>query len=233
MRDPRTQRRLWALGIVLSATAALACASYSPAPPPRGGAAASYRVGPPDLLRVVVLPAPEIVRDARVRPDGMISLDLVGDVPAGGRTLDEISADIERRMSRFKRDAAATVSLVDAQSTAITVFGEVRAPGAFPLVKDTRVAEAIALVGGETIFAKTSKIRVVRSGGGETVVYQVNLNAIRAGDLSTNILLATGDIVYVSPTVLAKIGYAVNAVLFPFQPFMGVGNAFAGSVFAN
>ena len=223
-------RRLGALALCLVAHFSLACATAAPAPAPRVGTYSEYRVGAPDELHVSVLPDPSIERAVRVRPDGMISFDLIGDVPAAGRTIDEISADIEKRISRFKRDPSVTVQLVQTLSTGISVFGEVSRPSNFPLVKDTRVAEAIAQVGGETAFARTSAIRVIRSGGGETAVYIANLNAIRDGDLSTNIQLTSGDIVYVEPTVFAKIGYAVNAVLFPFQPLLGLGTSVAGTV---
>lgn len=227
-RNIRVAGALLALVLIL----AQGCA-FEAVPPPREGTYAAYRVGAPDVLNVVILPDPVIERQVTVRPDGMISIDLIGDVPAGGRTVDEIGADIERRISRFKRDPAVTVSLFEARSTAITVFGEVRAPGSFPLQKDTRVAEAIGLVGGETIFARTGKIRVIRSGGGETAVYVVDLPAIRRGDLSTNIQLASGDIVYVPATVFARIGYALNALLLPFQPLLGIVNAGLGSALAR
>ena len=207
----------------------LGCTTFDPIPPPDEVSFSAYRVGAPDVLAVTVLPEPLIARTVTVRPDGMISMDLIGDVPADGRTVDEISADIERRISRYKRDASVTVALEAAASTEITVFGEVNGPAAFPLLKETRVAEAIGQVGGETIFARTSRIRVVRSGGGETAVYLVNLNAIRRGDLSTNIQLVTGDIIYVPPTIFARIGYALNALLLPFQPVLGIVNSALGS----
>jgi polysaccharide export outer membrane protein len=215
---------------LLLVVAAQGCTTFDPIPPPKPGAYAAYRVGAPDVLEVTILPEPIIQREVTVRPDGMISLDLIGDVPAGGRTIDEISADVETRISRFKRDASVTIALREALSTDITVFGEVRVPNTFPLTKETRVAEAIGLVRGETMMARTGKIRVVRSGGGESVVYLVNLNDIRRGDLRTNILLMPGDIVYVPPNIFARIGYAVNALLFPFTPFMGIFNAAVGSM---
>ncbi len=223
-------RKLAAAMLALLMVAAQGCTSFNPVPPPKPGAYAAYRVGAPDVLDVTILPEPIIQREVTVRPDGMISLDLIGDVPAGGRTIDEISADIETRISRFKRDASVTIALREALSTDITVFGEVRTPNTFPLTKETRVAEAIGLVHGETMMAQTSKIRVVRSGGGENVVYLVNLNDIRRGDLSTNLVLLPGDIVYVPPHIFARIGYAMNALLFPFTPFMGMFNAAVGSM---
>lgn len=226
-------KRFACLGLVLGLAVAPGCASYEPIPAPASGSFEAYRVGAPDRLEVTVLPEPPIERNLTVRPDGMISFDLIGDVPAGGRTIDEIAADIERRIARFKRDASVTVRLAEALSTGVTVFGEVKSAQAFPLVKETRVAEAIGVVGGETIFAKTSEIRVVRSGGGESVVYLVNLNAIRSGDQSTNILLRSGDIVYVEPNIFAKIGYAVNALLLPFGPFLGIAQSFLGAAIAQ
>jgi polysaccharide export outer membrane protein len=189
----------------------------------------SYVVGAPDELHVTILPDPAIERDVVVRPDGMISVDLIGDVPAGGRSIGEIASDVEQRISRFKRGATVTVSLTTAASTAISVLGEVHSPQSFPLLKQMRVAEAIAQVGGPiALTSNEDSIRVVRSGSGETVVYRVDLSAIQKGDLRTNIVLAEGDIVYVPPTIWARIGYTIQAILFPFNPLLGLGTTVAG-----
>jgi len=223
-------RLLRPLGAVLAAlvlTAVLGCAT-TPTPPPERSSTSSYVVGAPDALHITILPDPAIERDVTVRPDGMISIDLIGDVPAAGRSVGEIASDIEQRIGRFKRGAAVTVSLVTANSNAISVLGEVRTPQSFPLLKQTRVAEAIARVGGPAFTGSERRIRVVRSGSGETVVYHVNLAAIQSGDLRTNIVLAEGDIVYVPPTFWARIGYVVQAVLFPFNPLLGIGTTVAG-----
>ncbi len=172
-----------------------------------------------------------MVFDVRVRPDGMISVPLVGDVIAGGRTIEEIATDIEQRAGRFKRGAQVSVALLAAASTDITVLGEVNRPSSFPLVKATRVVEAIGQVGGTKNFASASNILVVRSGDGrETVVHEVDLKAIRRGDLSTNLLLEPGDVVYVPPTFLAVVGYMVQQLLFPFQPAIGVAQVMGGNM---
>lgn len=230
-RGARLPRSLGSVSAGLVLTALLGCAT-SPAPPPERAAVSSYVVGAPDELHVVILPDPAIERDVVVRPDGMISIDLIGDVPAAGRSVVEIAADVQQRIARFKRGAAVTISLVTANSTSISVLGEVREPQAFPLSKPTRVAEAIAHVGGPAFTGSESGIRVVRSGSGETAVYLVDLSAIQEGDLRTNIVLASGDIVYVPPTWWAKIGYVVQAILFPFDPLLGLGMAAAGSAIA-
>ena len=90
-------------------TASLGCA-YSGETISTSRVDTAYRVGPPDLLDITILPDPVIEREVVVRPDGMISVDLVGDIPAAGRTTEEIAADVEARIGRFKRDARVTVA---------------------------------------------------------------------------------------------------------------------------
>lgn len=214
------------LGIGLSAVM-LGCAT-TPMPPPALGTPDPYRVGAPDALSISILPEPESNYSVVVRPDGMITIPLIGEVRVAGRTIPEISADIEERMGRFKRGAVVTVSLAGAASTDITMLGEVGRKASFPLVKATRIAEAIGQVGGVTSFASAGKIRVIRSKEGQTVIHLVDLKAIRAGDLRTNMLLEPGDIVYVPPTILARIGYAVQSLLFPFNPLFGTARTLGG-----
>ena len=188
-----------------------------------------YQAGAPDALQVTILPEPVIQEQVKVRPDGMITIQLVGDVPASGRTLNEIAKDIQGRIAKFKRGASVTVALQTSESSAVTVLGEVRTPGAFALTKHTRVTEAIGKRGGLTPFANHDEIQVVSTRSGEPVVYSVDIGAIRNGDMSSNIQIYGGDIVYVPPTILAKAGYAVNALLFPFQPFLGIANGAASN----
>lgn len=186
-----------------------------------------YLVGAPDQLMVTVLPEPRVEQTLTVRPDGKVTVELVGDVQADGRTTQDIADEIQRRISRFKRGAAVTVALVSAESPSITVLGEVRRPSTFPLTRQMRVAEAMGSVGDLTTFANDCRIRVIRAGD-PTRVYIVNMGEIRRGDLSTNIQVYGGDILYVPPTWWARVGYAVQAVLFPFQPLIGSSRAVVG-----
>lgn len=187
-----------------------------------------YLAGAPDQLAVTILPEPLIQDTVVVRPDGKITVQLVGDVQAGGRTLPEIAEDIEKRIRKFKRGAVVTVQLMAAQSSSITVIGEVGSPAAFPLNKQMRVAEALGFVGDTTFLANDDEIRVVRAGN-PTEVILVDLDAIRSGDLRTNVQLRGGDIVYVPPTAWARVGYVIQSVLFPIQPLLGVATSAAGS----
>jgi len=231
----RPSRALRQLGLALTALAlglGSACATTPAAPPPAKEFYTSYEVGAPDRLQVVIQPEPVLTESVVVRPDGMISIQLLGDVPAGGRSLPEIAADIEQRISRYKRDAQVTVMLEAAESTAITLLGEVNRPASFPLVKETRIAEAIGHVGGTTLFANVDKIRLIRHAGSETFVYAIDMGAIQKGDLRTNVVLSQGDIIYVPPTIWARVGYAVNALLFPISPLFGLATGVAANVAA-
>ena len=209
--------------LIAASALCLSACSTTLAPPPVTPNAQTYRVGPPDQLFISILPDPVIERNAVVRPDGMISIDLIGDVQASGRTTEQIAEEIEQRVSRFKRDAKTTVSVASSQSIAITVFGEVRDPGTFPLTSDTRVSEAIGLRGGTTIFGSKRKIRVVRTNGQTTRAFTIDLANIQQGDLSSNIMLRGGDMIVVPPNVLARIGYGLQVLLFPFQQILSAG----------
>ena len=217
-------RFLVALGLLAS----LAC-SRPMTPPPLAPPIEGYVVGAPDSLRILVLPDPQIEREVRVRPDGMISIDLIGDVQAAGQTPTQIAETIRERISRFKRDAAVSVTVLDSPSQFVTIFGEVASPGTFPLTAETRVTEAIGRVGGTRAFASLNKIRVIRTDGTDTQILSVRLRDIQKGDLATNYVVEEGDLIVVPPTGLARVGYAVQMLLFPFQPILS-GAAQVGAV---
>lgn len=225
--------RPWMIAMsLLGALAAIGC-STTPAPPPDAPPVASYVVGAPDLLRVNILPEPVITREVRVRPDGKVSIDLIGDVQAAGLSPQQIAASIQEKILRFKRDASVNVSVVDSPSQFVTVYGEVSAPGTFPLSSEMRISEAIGRVGGTRPFASENKIRIVRTSGGKTQVIRVRLKDISKGDLSTNIMVEEGDLIVVPPTGFARVGYAMQMLFFPFQPILSgasqVGAVAAGS----
>lgn len=217
--------------LVIFAVSTLGCstpiAGQPQAPPIKG-----YVVGAPDVLIINILPEPEISRDVRVRPDGMISVDLVGDVQAAGRTPFEIAQTIQEEIGRFKRDAVVNVSVVSSGSHFVTIFGEVASPGVFPLDTQTRVSEAIGRVGGPRPFASLSGVRIIRPTKGSARILKVHLGDIQDGNLSTDYVVEEGDLIVVPPTFLAKIGYAIQMVFFPLQPFLS-GASTGGSIAAG
>jgi polysaccharide export outer membrane protein len=207
---------------------AVGCSTV-PAPNPIAADWKEYQVGAPDMLEVLILPDPVIELSLVVRPDGMISINLIGDVRAAGRTTSAISREIESKIAKFKLDANVTVRVANSASDTITVLGEVGRPSTFPLTRETRVIEAIGLVGGPTQFVSKANVRVLRVEGATTSIHFVNLRDIEGGDLTTNIVLEAGDIVYAPPNWLARIGYALQTLLFPFQPVMGAAASYGAA----
>lgn len=224
LRRPTRGRAVLALVALLPAACATQFTGLPPAPAIEG-----YLVGAPDQLRVHILPEPEILRDVVVRPDGMISIDLVGDVQAAGRSPNDIARTIQQEIGRYKRDASVSVSVVSSTSRFVTIYGEVAIPGTFALDTETRVSEAIGRVGGPRPFASLNGVRIIRSTGVESQILDVRLGDIQKGDLSTNFVVAQGDLIVVPPTGLAKVGYAFQMLLFPLQPLLS-GAATVGGV---
>ena len=210
----------------------IGCYRTNPLPPPTAPPVVGYIVGAPDVLLISILPDPVIEREVRVRPDGKISIDLVGDIQAAGRSPVEIGLDIQQAIGRFKRDAAVNVTVVSSPSQFVTVFGEVGRPGIFPLDTETRVSEAIGRVGGARPFASLGNVILIRTTGVGTKVIKIHLGHIQKGDLSTNFVVRKGDLIVVPPTILAKIGYAMQMLFFPFQPLLS-GAATAGSIYSG
>lgn len=224
-RGPCVVRLALALFSVVEATAAC---STVPQPPPLPPPVEPYVVGAPDVLNVLIVPEPRIERSVVVRPDGMISIDLIGPVPAVGRTPEEIAADVQNRIAPLKAGAQVTVWVTSPASRTVTLLGEVRSPSTIVLPGQTRLSQAIGLVGGPTLFASKGKVRIVRYENFMTVVHSVDFSAIENGDLAENMFLQGGDLVVVPPTVLARIGYAMAALLFPFQPLFPVAGLATG-----
>jgi protein involved in polysaccharide export with SLBB domain len=102
-------------------------------------------------------------------------------------------------------------------STAVTVLGEVNARSIFPLDRPIRLSEAVAKAGGPTILAATSRIRVIRRQGGETVRYDANLDLIQRGDTRTDLVIQQGDLIYVPAAGSVVAGYKIHRALYPIQ----------------
>lgn len=222
-------RRLILFALSIALLNPIACLTPDPTPPPIAPPITGYIVGAPDLLAVSILPEPEINREVRVRPDGMISIDLIGDIQAAGRTPFEIAQTIQDSIGRFKRDASVNVSVVESPSQYLTIYGEVARPGTFELATETRVTEAIGQVGGALPFASLNNIRIIRTNGSKTEVIQVRLGDIQKGDLSTNMVVEEGDLIVVPPTWLARVGYVVQMIFFPFQPVLTTAGSVGGT----
>lgn len=188
-----------------------ACATSGSAgngPPPAGTAAAEpYQIGVDDVVTVSVWRNPELDSTGPVRPDGMISVPLLGDVPAGGRTPPEVAKEIEERLSTYIRDPQVAVILSELRSheylSRVRVTGAVRQPVSIPYRPGMTVLDAVLAAGGVTEFAAADRSSLYRKNGGETGNYTVHLDQIlNSGDLSTNFDVAPGDVITVAERAL-------------------------------
>ena len=126
--------------------------------PPKG-----FVIGVEDVLNINVWKEPEISRILPVRPDGMITLPLVGEIKATGLTPVQLQDEITTELKKFLSDPQVTVIVVEVHSLTFNVMGQVQKPGYFPLTRRMTVLDAIALSGGFQPFAKQKKIYVLRT----------------------------------------------------------------------
>lgn len=162
-------------------------------------AGAGYRIGADDVLAINVWHEPEVSRSVPVRPDGKISLPLVGDVPAAGLTPVELQNELEARFSKYLTNPDVSVIVSEIRSQRVNVLGQVLRPGTYPLIPPMGVLDAIAAAGGLKEFAKPNKTYVLRTlpnGQRERIKFQYK-NVLKGKRGSHDILLQTRDTVVV------------------------------------
>jgi polysaccharide biosynthesis/export protein len=185
----------WIVGLALVLGAGGVSAG-TPAPADRP----PYVIGPGDALQLFVWKEPDLTRDVTVRLDGKITVPLLGDVQAAGRTPEQLGLEIGAGLKRFVAAPQVTLAVKETGAGRFYVVGRVARPGAFPLAGRTTVLQALALSGGLLEFAKAERILVIREEGAETegpVV--VNFKKLEAGSeiARNNVALRPGDTVVV------------------------------------
>jgi len=153
-----------------------------------------YVIGASDVVRITVWKDPNLSADAIVRPDGTITLPLVGEVAAAGRTAVELQAKVGERLSAFAKDAVVTVAILEVNSYRFTVAGNVEHPGIFTPKYYVTVSEAIALAAGPNRYASTGNVVIVR--GSRRI--PIDYDAILSGkNPEQDIVVLAGDSVRV------------------------------------
>ncbi|MDP1768802.1 MAG: polysaccharide biosynthesis/export family protein [Nitrospirota bacterium] len=122
-----------------------------------------FLLGPEDVVEVMVWRNQDLSRTVVVRPDGMISLPLIGDVQASGLTASGVSEKISKRLSEYKENPSVSVSVKEINSYYIYVVGEFVHPGKYPLKSYTTVLQAVSLAGGFTQYASKNRMAVMRT----------------------------------------------------------------------
>jgi polysaccharide biosynthesis/export protein len=202
-------RALTAAALILLTTVASAAAQpverpgyddkKQPAQPPAQSSAMpdEYRLGPGDKLRIEVYKDPQLSQSVQIRPDGKITLPLVGDITASGQTPIELRDLVTKSLKEFMNNPTVTVIVVEAIASQVVVMGEVSHPGSVQLHGPTTILQAIAMAGGFKEFAKKSDIRVLRTAAnGSSQTLHFNYKDVLTGDAKP-IMLRSGDTVIV------------------------------------
>jgi len=141
----------------------------------------NYVIGPQDVLDISVWKEPELTRPVPVRPDGKISMPLLNDVQAAGRTPLQLAADITTGLKKFVTDPQVTVIVTTINSQRVFILGEVNRAGAYPLLPNMTVLQALSSAGGFTIYANLKKIYILRTEDGKQVKHPFNYKDVLAG----------------------------------------------------
>ena len=170
---------------------------------PPGHPAEGFVLGPEDVIEVVVWKTPELSRKVVIRPDGKISMALIGDVVASGLTTDQLAQKILEKYKAFKENPSVSVNVIEVNSYYVFIVGEVEKPGKLPLKSYTTVLQAMSLAGGFSQFASRDNILVIRNVEDEEGKLKEIRIPLRYSDLISedggmyNLTLKSGDTVIV------------------------------------
>jgi len=161
-----------------------------------------YVIGPEDILEISVWKSPDLSTATIVRPDGMISLPLIGELKGNNRTARELKGVIEQRLGEYKQDPVVSVIVKEANSQSIYIMGEIARPGKYLLRSETRILQAISLAGGFTPGANKDNIIILRKNliNPEGKKIRIKYSDIISGkNPEANILVRSGDTILLQP----------------------------------
>jgi len=170
----------------------------APAPAPAAGAAAdTYVIGASDVIAISVWKEPTLSGSLLVRPDGMISLPLLGDVQASGLTPLQLADQIAAKLKKFVQDPNVSVVVSQIHSKVVYLMGEVGKKGPIEMTPGMTLLEAIGSAGGITEFANAKKIYILRDEAGKHEKIPVHYKEALKGDSTLDLVLKPGDTIVV------------------------------------
>lgn len=180
--------------IVMLGALAVGCAHETTRPPaaPR----AEYQIGREDVIAVEVWKDPALSAKVPVRPDGKITLPMIGELDAEGRTTEDLRKEIADKLKPFVEQPVVSVMVSEINAARFYVLGEVAHPGAFPVRGRLTVVQALAMAGGPTEFANDRRVVVIRNSDGKQTRYKVDTREVLAGNAPA-LTLVPGDTVFV------------------------------------
>jgi polysaccharide export outer membrane protein len=189
-----------ALGLTGSAVFAWAAGEGTPGSAPEAAPLNddTFRIGVEDVLSISVWRDPDLTREVPVRPDGRISLPLLQDIDAAGKTPKELAQDIQKRLKEYLSSPSVTVIVKEVNSLKAYLSGEVLHPGPILLRSPVRLLQGISLAGGLTPFGGRSGVIIYRkSGQGEKVIELSYKDLLSGKKPQDNLMLEPGDTVVV------------------------------------
>ena len=158
----------------------------------------SYIIGPMDVLEIQVWKEPDFSRQVLVRPDGKITLPLVGDILASGMNTMGLTALLSEKLEDFVSKPEVTVIVLESRSKNFYIIGKITRPGTYPLNPDMTVLQAISVAGGLAEWADKDSIRIIRRSGGKEEIIPFDYDKVITGKkLEQNILLKPNDTIIV------------------------------------
>lgn len=157
-----------------------------------------YQLGPEDVIQVFVWKENDLTTTVTIRPDGKISLPLIGEVVASRKTSNQLQGEISEKLKAFLLSTPiVNVIVKEVNSPKVSVFGEVRKPDVYKIKQRTTVLDAIAVAGGLTEFAKKNKVVVIRDSAKGPQKFTLNLDSMLDGGKEPIFYLQPGDTIYV------------------------------------
>ena len=190
--------RLIHIGLILLFLFSCTIKNLEPPPESRPEIADVFIIGPDDLLKIHVWKQPNISVTVPVRSDGKITVPLIKDIQAAGRTPDSLSLEIAAKLKKYIEEPTVTVIVEAINSLKVSISGNVNSPGIYKIGGAISMTEAISLAGGLSELASDEQIRIVRKiQNGEENIYQIDYSAVINGDIKNNISIYPGDSVIV------------------------------------
>jgi polysaccharide biosynthesis/export protein len=178
-----------------------------------------YRLAPGDVVLVRFFFNPELNEEVQIRPDGRISMQLIGEVYAGGRTVSDVVQELERRYASEIKSPRITIQVRSYGGQKVFVTGEVVRPGVVSLIGGLNVVSAIGEAGGVRQAGKTKSVILIRRGpDGKPVARQLSLGSHKNPKADAGLALQPFDVLIVPPRVIAKIDRFVDEYIRQVNP---------------
>ncbi len=188
----------WSCGFLLTLALASAAVAAPPAPSTGPPADQTYTVKAGDTLLVSVWKEPDLQGPVLVRPDGMFSFPLAGQLDARNKTVAELQTELTAKLKKFISDPVVTVSIQEIKGNKVYVIGQVQKPGDFVVNPRVDVMQALSMAGGTTPFAALGDIMILRrTDAGQQALPFKYTEVVRGRNLQQNIMLQAGDVVVV------------------------------------